>query len=149
VPAGRIESQQREFSVTARTDLNTVAQFSRHRAEDGQRLHRAPARRGARRGGRGQRAQRVRLNGVPSISTGIIRNATANPLEVAGRRARADAADPARPAAGVTVVQANDNSVFIDRSIKSVYTTVAKPWCWWRWWCSCSCARCARRSSRW
>jgi multidrug efflux pump len=28
VPAGRIESQQREFSVTARTDLNTVAQFS-------------------------------------------------------------------------------------------------------------------------
>ena len=27
VPAGRIESQQREFSVTARTDLNTVAQF--------------------------------------------------------------------------------------------------------------------------
>jgi multidrug efflux pump len=25
----------------------------------------------------------VRLNGVPSISTGIIRNATANPLEVA------------------------------------------------------------------
>ena len=28
VPAGRIESQQREFSVTARTDLNTVAQFA-------------------------------------------------------------------------------------------------------------------------
>jgi multidrug efflux pump len=28
VPAGRIESQQREFSVTARTDLNTVAQFN-------------------------------------------------------------------------------------------------------------------------
>ena len=27
VPAGRIESRQREFSVTARTDLNTVAQF--------------------------------------------------------------------------------------------------------------------------
>ena len=27
VPAGRIESQQREFSVTARTDLNTVRQF--------------------------------------------------------------------------------------------------------------------------
>jgi multidrug efflux pump len=31
VPAGRIESQQREFSVTARTDLNTVAQFATSR----------------------------------------------------------------------------------------------------------------------
>jgi multidrug efflux pump len=28
VPAGRIESRQREFNVTARTDLNTVAQFA-------------------------------------------------------------------------------------------------------------------------
>ena len=28
VPAGRIESEKREFSVTARTDLNTVAQFN-------------------------------------------------------------------------------------------------------------------------
>ena len=27
VPAGRIESQQREFSVTARTDINTEPQF--------------------------------------------------------------------------------------------------------------------------
>ena len=28
VPAGRIESRQREFSVTSRTDLNTVPQFN-------------------------------------------------------------------------------------------------------------------------
>jgi multidrug efflux pump len=46
VPAGRIESRQREFNVTARTDLNTVAQFSRHRVAHRQRLHRAAARRG-------------------------------------------------------------------------------------------------------
>ena len=32
VPAGRIESQQREFSVTARTDLNTPAAVRRDRA---------------------------------------------------------------------------------------------------------------------
>jgi multidrug efflux pump subunit AcrB len=40
----------------------------------------------------------VRLNGVPSISTGVIRNATANPLDVAAGVRAADAADPARPA---------------------------------------------------
>jgi multidrug efflux pump subunit AcrB len=54
VPAGRIESRQREFNVTARTDLNTVAQFDDSRAAPEQRLHRAPARRGQGAGSRGQ-----------------------------------------------------------------------------------------------
>jgi multidrug efflux pump len=69
---------------------------------------------------------RVRLNGVPSISTGVIRNATANPLDVAaGVRAAMPQIQRDLPPS-VTVVQANDNSVFIDRSIKSVYKTVAE-----------------------
>ncbi len=41
VPAGRIESQQREFNVTARTDLNTVTAVQRGGAQVVQRLHRA------------------------------------------------------------------------------------------------------------
>jgi multidrug efflux pump len=124
VPAGRIESQQREFNVTARTDLNTVAQFNdvalrtvngyTVRLRDVARVEEAAA----------NERSRVRLNGVPSISTGVIRNATANPLEVAaGVRAVMPQIQRDLPAS-VTVVQANDNSVFIDRSIKSVYTTV-------------------------
>jgi len=126
VPAGRIESQQREFSVTARTDLNTVAQFNEIalktaggytvRLRDVARVEEAAA----------SERSRVRLNGVPSISTGIIRNATANPLEVAdGVRALMPQIQRDLPPS-VTVVQANDNSVFIDRSIKAVYTTVAE-----------------------
>jgi len=126
VPAGRIESQQREFSVTARTDLNTVAQFYEIalktvsgytvRLRDVARVEEAAA----------NERSRVRLNGVPSISTGIIRNATANPLEVAdGVRALMPQIQRDLPPS-VTVVQANDNSVFIDRSIKAVYTTVAE-----------------------
>jgi multidrug efflux pump len=126
VPAGRIESQQREFSVTARTDLNTVPQFKEialktvggHtvRLRDVARVEEAAA----------DERSRVRLNGVPSISTGIIRNATANPLEVAdGVRALMPQIQRELPPS-VTVVQANDNSVFIDRSIKAVYTTVAE-----------------------
>ena len=126
VPAGRIESVQREFSVTARTDLNTVAQFNDIalktvngfvvRMRDVARVEEGAA----------SERSRVRLNGVPSISTGVIRNATANPLEVAAGvreimpQIQRDLPD------SVKVIQANDLSVFIDRSIKAVYTTVAE-----------------------
>jgi multidrug efflux pump len=124
VPAGRIESRQREFSVTSRTDLNTVAQFNDIalktasgfvvRLRDVARVEEAAA----------SERSRVRLNGVPSISTGIIRNATANPLDVAdGVRAAMPQIQRDLPPS-VTVLQANDLSVFIDRSIKSVYATV-------------------------
>ena len=126
VPAGRIESQQREFSVTSRTDLNTVEQFNQIavktvgnftvRMRDVARVEEAAA----------SDRSRVRLNGVPSISTGVIRNATANPLEVsAGVRALMPQIQRDLPAS-VTVQQANDNSVFIDRSIKAVFRTVAE-----------------------
>jgi multidrug efflux pump len=124
VPAGRIESQQREFSVTSRTDLNTVTQFKDIslktvngfvvRLRDVARIEEAAA----------SERSRVRLNGLPAISTGIIRNATANPLEVAdGVRALMPQIQRDLPPS-VTVVQANDLSVFIDRSIKAVFTTV-------------------------
>jgi multidrug efflux pump len=124
VPAGRIESRQREFSVTSRTDLNTVAQFNEIalktvagytvRLRDVARVEEGAA----------SERSRVRLNGTPSISTGIIRNATANPLEVAaGVKALMPQIQRDLPAS-VTVVQANDLSVFIDRSIKAVFTTV-------------------------
>jgi multidrug efflux pump len=126
VPAGRIESRQREFSVTSRTDLNTVAQFNEIalktvagytvRLRDVARVEEGAA----------SERSRVRLNGTPSISTGIIRNATANPLEVAaGVKALMPQIQRDLPPS-VTVVQANDLSVFIDRSIKAVFTTVVE-----------------------
>ncbi|TDP74273.1 efflux RND transporter permease subunit [Roseateles toxinivorans] len=126
VPAGRIESQQREFNVTARTDLNTVAQFNEValrqvngitvRLKDVARVEEAAA----------SERSRVRLNGVPSVSLGVIRQATANPLEVsAGVRAILPRIQQDLPDT-VTVRPANDNSIFIDRSIKSVYTTIAE-----------------------
>jgi multidrug efflux pump len=126
VPSGRIESQQREFNVTTRTDLNSVAQFAdialrsangyTVRLRDVGRVEEAAA----------SERSRVRLNGVPSISTGVIRNATANPLEVAaGVRAVVPQIQRELPPS-VNVILANDLSVFIDRSVKSVYTTVAE-----------------------
>ena len=126
VPAGRIESQQREFSVTAQTDLTTPRQFGEIalrtvngytvRLRDVARIEQAPA----------SERSSVRLNGVPAVSMGVIRQATANPLEVsAGVYELMPKIQQDLPAS-VKVQQANDNSVFIDRSIKSVYRTIAE-----------------------
>ena len=126
VPAGRIESRQREFNVTARTDLATVAQFAEValrtangytvRLRDVARIEQAAA----------SERSSVRLNGVASIGTGIVRNATANPLDISeGVRAVMPQLQQELPP-GLTVQVANDNSVFIDRSVKSVYRTIAE-----------------------
>ena len=126
VPAGRIESRQREFNVTARTDLNTEAQFAQialkqvngHtvRLGDVSRIEQAPA----------NDRSIVRLNGLSAVSAGIIRNATANPLNIsAGVRELMPKIQTDLPP-GVNFLVANDNSVFIDRSIKAVYKTTAE-----------------------
>ena len=126
VPAGRIESQQREFNVTARTDLNTEAQFAEValkqasgftvRLKDVARIEQAPA----------SERSLVRYNGKPAVSVGVIRNATANPLDISsGAREALPRIQQDLPP-GLSVAVANDNSVFIDRSVKSVYRTVAE-----------------------
>lgn len=126
VPAGRIEGQQREFNVTAQTDLTTPAQFGEIavkqasgftvRMRDIARVEQAPL----------NERSSVRLNGVPAVSLGVIRQATANPLEVSNMvRAILPRIQQDLPP-GITVRVANDNSVFIDRSVKAVYMTITE-----------------------
>ena len=126
VPAGRIESAQREFNVTASTDLQTVEQF---RAVAIRQINGIAVRLGdvarVEQGPQDERSS-VRLNGRDSVSLGVIRQATANPLELsASVRTLVDRVRQDLPP-GITVDIANDNSVFIDRSIKAVYTTIAE-----------------------
>ncbi|MEO6626134.1 MAG: efflux RND transporter permease subunit [Burkholderiaceae bacterium] len=126
VPAGRIESAQREFNVTAATDLQRPAEFRQVvirtvngmpiRINDVARVASAPA----------EERSMVRLNGRESVALGVIRQATANPLDLsAGVRQLMVKVQRDLPP-GVSIEVANDNSVFIDRSIKSVYTTIAE-----------------------
>lgn len=126
VPAGRIESTLREFNVTAATDLQTPEQFSAVairningqtiRIADVARVVQAPQ----------DERTSVRLNGRDAVSLGVIRQATANPLDLsAAVRQMLKKVKQDLPA-GVNVDIANDNSVFIDRSIKAVYTTIAE-----------------------
>ena len=124
VPAGRIESQQREFSVTSQTDLIRPNQFGdiviRNvngfpvKIRDIATVREAAA----------DERSTVRLNGRPAISVGIIRQATANPLTLAAGVREALPRLQAELPPSVSVDVANDNSVFIDRSVKSVYQTI-------------------------
>ena len=126
VPAGRIESSLREFNVTAATDLQTPTQFREVtlRTVNGQSIRLGDVARVVQ-GPQDERTS-VRLNGKDSVSLGVIRQATANPLELsAGVRKLLEKVKADLPP-GVNVDIANDNSVFIDRSIKAVYTTIAE-----------------------
>ena len=126
LPAGRIESQQREFSVTSQTDLTRPAQFGEIviknvngfsvKLRDVAHVQEGAA----------DERTAVRLNGRPAVAVGVIRQATANPLDLSKGvrdvlpKLRADLPPDLR------VEIANDNSVFIDRSVKNVYRTIAE-----------------------
>jgi len=126
VPAGRIESQQREFSVTSNTDLIKPAQFGEIvirtvngfpvKLRDVARIEEGAA----------EERTSVRINGRPAISAGVIRQATANPLELSrGVREMLPRLEADLPP-GISILIANDNSVFIDRSIKNVFQTIVE-----------------------
>ncbi len=126
VPAGRIESREREFSVVSRTDLNTPEEFAdvvvRHvkgypvRIADVGRVEIGAA----------QERSAVRFNGKNAVSLGVVKQATANPLDLSrALRAELPRIIPELPE-GMTVNVAYDSSVFIDRSIKAVFTTIGE-----------------------
>ncbi|MEP7182329.1 MAG: efflux RND transporter permease subunit [Betaproteobacteria bacterium] len=126
IPAGRIESQAREFTVVAETDLRTPEQFGNIIVANA--------------GGYPVRVRDVgvaeigpvdervisRFNGKPSLNIGVIKQAVANPLELSNAvRAEVDKMNGGLPP-GMRLVVAYDTSVFIDRSIKSVFETIAE-----------------------
>lgn len=126
LPAGRIESNTREFSVSAQTDLQQAHEFGDIviRNVNGFSVKLRDV--ADIREGTANERSRVRLNGQAAISAGVIRQATANPLELSAGvremipRLKADLPD------GMSIDIANDNSVFIDRSIRSVFITIVE-----------------------
>jgi multidrug efflux pump len=126
LPAGRIESSNREFTVTSQTDLTRAGQFADIviktvngfpvKIRDVAKVEEAAA----------DERSTVRLGGQYAISAGVIRQATANPLELSkGVRDMMPRLEADLPP-GITITVANDNSVFIDRSIKSVFQTIVE-----------------------
>ncbi len=126
LPAGRIESQQREFSVTSQTDLVRPGQFADIVVKT---VNGFPVKiRDVARVQEGAADERtsVRLNGRSAVAVGVIRQATANPLDLSKGVQAAIPKLRADLPADMLIDVANDNSVFIDRSIKNVYRTIAE-----------------------
>ncbi|THF63218.1 efflux RND transporter permease subunit [Pseudothauera rhizosphaerae] len=127
VPAGRIESTRREFTVVAATDLTEPAQFEAVvvrapptpgdypvRIRDIGRVEEAAA----------SERSLVRFMGKPAASIGLIKQATANPLDLKRGLVEMMPALEAELPEGMTMTIANDNTVFIERSISAVFSTI-------------------------
>ncbi|MBB3809447.1 efflux RND transporter permease subunit [Pseudochelatococcus contaminans] len=124
LPSGRIESRDREFTVLSRTGLTTVDEFENivvKRAGNHQVRMRDVARVEL---GAADLRRDGRFNGETGVTVGIVKQAVANPLEVSAAlwRVMPDINDSLPE--GVSAQIANDTAVFIDRSIKAVYTTI-------------------------
>ena len=124
VPAGRIESARREFTVRSLGELKTPGEFSDLvvstannqiiRLRDVGNVELGPE----------NDRSRFRTNGVPSIGVTIARQSKANVLEIADNvRAAIPEIQNMLPA-GVKLEEGYDQSVFVKRSIKEAEETL-------------------------
>jgi len=123
IPAGRIESDKREFSVLSLTDLQTPQQFEAIvvrevsgypvRVRDLGRVEIAPL------------EERVitRFMGSTSVTMGVVKQAVANPLELS-QAVRKEIVEINKTLDGMKLELMYDSSVFIEQSIKAVFTTI-------------------------
>ncbi len=126
LPAGTIESSTRSFTVRLGRAFRTAEDFSRiviKQGEDGYLIRLGDIGRVE----RGTQEDRTffRGNGVAMVGLGIIKQSTANTIDVA-RAAKAQMVllNPTLPE-GMQIRQSFDTSVFIEEAIKEVYKTLA------------------------
>ncbi|WP_042689797.1 efflux RND transporter permease subunit, partial [Azospirillum sp. B506] len=124
IPAGRVESVAREFTVVSETDLRTPPEFEAIiLRDDAGYLVRL---RDVGRAELGALDERVsaRFNGRGAVAIGVVKQSTANPLDVS--KAVNDALPKITAALpdGMGVDVAYDSSVFIAKSIDAVFHTI-------------------------
>ncbi|OPX56542.1 multidrug efflux pump [Oceanospirillum multiglobuliferum] len=124
VPSGTIKSAAREFTVLTQTDLQTPEQFEQVilRNNDGYlvRLHDVARVRIDSASDQGT----VRFKGQTAVALGVVKQSVANPLDVSAAVRKMSPEIEALLPEGMKVNVAYDSSIFIDRSIKAVYTTI-------------------------
>jgi len=125
IPAGRIESNQREFSVLSQTDLQTPEEFDAIVIRD---VAGYPLR--VRDVGRAQVApveERVigRFMGKSAVSMGMIKQAVANPLELS-QAVRKEVEEINKTLQDMKIEVVYDSSRFIEESIKAVFHTIVE-----------------------
>lgn len=126
LPAGSIESDTRQFSVRVQREFMTDRDFAGlvlSRGEDGHLVRLGDVARVLR--GTVEDRSLFRGNGEPMIGLGVIKQSTANTLEVANSvRDDIEAINKTLPE-GMSILPSFDSSVFIDGAVKEVYSTLA------------------------
>ncbi len=124
IPAGRIESQNREFTVRSLGELKTPQEFGDLVvANQGGQLVRLRDLSRVELGPRDERSM-LRFNGTSAVAVGIVRQSKANMVDVADSiRAALPQIEQALPR-GVTLRTAFDQSVYVKRSISETIDTL-------------------------
>ncbi len=125
LPAGSIDSKDRQFTVRVQRTFRDAGDFSRlvvSRGSDGYLVRLGEVARVER--GAAEDRLFFRGNGIPMVGIGIIKQSTANTLEVA-RAAKAEVKrlNPTLPT-GMSIEQSYDSSVFVEGAIHEVYKTL-------------------------
>lgn len=125
LPAGRIESRTRQFTVRVARQFNQAEDFARlvlFRGDDGYLVRLGDVARVER--GTVEDRTLFRGNGESMIGLGIIRQSTANTLEVA-RSVRTEVARLNQELPdGLELLPSFDSSVFVEGAIREVYRTL-------------------------
>ena len=124
IPAGRIESQDREFTVLSKTSLGTAEEFSQIILKEGGGLQVMLGDVARVELGTADVRRESRYNGVTAISIGIVRTAVANPLDVAREVKELLPRLNTELPKGTSISVGFDSTVFIDRSIDNVFMTI-------------------------
>ncbi len=124
IPAGRVESVAREFTVVSETDLRTPEEFERIilRDDNGYMVRLRDVGR-AEIGALDERVS-ARFNGRGAVAIGVVKQSTANPLDVSKAVNAALSSIRAALPDGMGVEVAYDSSVFISKSIDAVFSTI-------------------------
>lgn len=126
IPSGRIESSDREFTVLSQTSLTTPEQFQQIVIKD---VNNFPVKlRDVAKVELGAREERnaAWFAGRPSVTIGIVKQATANPLDVSAGIITALPEITEDLPDGMAIATSYDTSIFIDRSIQAVYSTIGE-----------------------
>jgi len=124
IPAGRIESERREFTVRSLGELKTPQEFGELTvANQNGRLVKLKDLGRVELGAEDERSV-LRYNAVPSVAIGVVRQSKSNLIEVAAAiQAELPAIEAALPP-GVDLISAFDQSVFVTRSITEAQETL-------------------------
>ncbi|WP_439861706.1 efflux RND transporter permease subunit [Pseudomonas sp. MBLB4136] len=124
IPAGRIESRQREFNLLSETDLRSAEAFEQLILDDSRGYLLRLADVGRAEIGPASTRSVVRFNGQPAVVIGMVKQATANPLDISDGVQAALADVRALLPEGMQMAVAHDSSLFVRESIDNVYTTI-------------------------